>query len=127
MGQPNNLDIVPNVDILQPNLDAFRIRVCAFVQTSINALAQNRTVPTMKYVHRPASFTPDTFRILWNGDAVAVVRLDVRTQHGKITETHVWCRDDVTDAFGDKFLNTDEELDAQSASGASFFVAGCAA
>jgi len=118
MGQPNNLDIVPNVDILQPNLDAFRIRVCAFVQTSINALAQNRTVPTMKYVHRPASFTPDTFRILWNGDAVAVVRLDVRTQHGKIIETHVWCRD---------VTGTDEELDAQSASGASFFVAGCAA
>ena len=121
MGQPNNLDIVPNVDILQPNLDAFRIRVCAFVQTSINALAQNGTVPTR------LAFTPDTFRIRWNGDAVAVVRLDVRTQHGKITETHVWCRDDVTDAFGDKFLNTDEELDAQSASGASFFVAGCAA
>jgi len=112
MGQPNNLDIVPNVDILQPNLDAFRIRVCAFVQTSINALAQNGTVPTR------LAFTLDTFRILWNGDAVAVVRLDVRTQHGKITETHVWCRD---------VTGTDEELDAQSASGASFFVAGCAA
>ena len=112
------VEIATNVNIRTDDLATFRSRVCNFIQARINALAIKEA---------GAALPDDTFRILWNGDAVAVVRLDVRTQHGKITETHVWCRDDVTDAFGDKFLNTDEELDAQSASGASFFVAGCAA
>ena len=103
------VEIATNVNIRTDDLATFRSRVCNFIQARINALAIKEA---------GAALPDDTFRILWNGDAVAVVRLDVRTQHGKITETHVWCRD---------VTGTDEELDAQSASGASFFVAGCAA
>lgn len=108
MGQLKTLDIAVNIDMIANDLKSFRACVCNTVQSKIAKFA---TKDRDKFIQ-------DTFQILWNGDPIAVIRLDVRTKNGNITETHIWSRD---------VTGTAEQIDTQSASGTAFFIAGCAA